>query len=157
MFSLGTPETLFVVTAFLFQVILIIHFALRKWWFDLAMRYGRIVYALSIPAVVLSIIILLGGKSWYLWLSGFFYLIWTVYGYTVEYIKEIQWRSPVRWSVLGPYLTLYIATVMFYWWPLALIYKPLWNVYAVLFVISTILNVTSHQKKWRLIPIEAMK
>jgi hypothetical protein len=40
MFDLDTPETLFVVTAFLFQVILIIHFTLRKWHFDLAMRYG---------------------------------------------------------------------------------------------------------------------
>lgn len=157
MFGTDIFETLFVVTAFLFQLILIIHFALRKWQFDLAMRYGRIVYALSIPAAVISIIILLGGKSWSFWLGGFIYLIWAGYGYIVEYVKGIEWRSPIRWSIFGPYITLYLATVMFYWWPLALIYKPLWYVYALLFVISTILNLTSHRRKEHIILQEAMK
>ena len=48
--GLDSLEILFVVSAFLFQIVLIIHFALRKWHFDLAMRYGWIVYALSVPA-----------------------------------------------------------------------------------------------------------
>ena len=147
MFGLDILETLFVMSAFLFQVILIIHFALRKWRFDLALRYGRIVYILSVPAAALSLFILLDDKSWFLWLSGFIYLVWAIYGYTVEYIRGIQWRSPINWSVLGPYVVLYLATVMFYWWPLALIYKPLWYIYAVLFVFSTFFNVTSHQRK----------
>jgi hypothetical protein len=146
MFGLDNLETLFVISAFLFQVILIIHFALRKWRFDLALRYGWIVYMLGIPAAALSLFILLSGKSWFLWLSGFIYLIWAIYGYSVEYVRGIQWRSPINWSVLGPYVILYLATVMFYWWPLALIYKPLWYIYAVLFLISTFLNVTSHQR-----------
>jgi hypothetical protein len=34
---------------------------------------------------------------------------------------------------------------MFYWFPLALVYKPLWYGYAILFVISTLLNITSHK------------
>ena len=147
MFGADILETLFVISAFLFQVILIIHFALRKWRFALAMRYGWIVYLLGFPAAALSLFILLAGKSWYLWLSGFIYLVWAIFGYSVEYVRGIQWRSPINWSVLGPYLILYLATVMFYWWPLALIYKPLWYIYAVLFVTSTILNVTSHQRK----------
>ncbi len=147
MFSPDILETLFVVSSFLFQLILIFHFILRKWQFDLAIRYGRLVYALSIPAVGLSTLILLGGKSWSFWLSGFVYLIWAIFGYTVEYVLRIQWRSPARWSILAPYVILYLATVMFYWWPLALIYKPLWYGYAVLFVISTFLNVSSHQRK----------
>ena len=36
---------LFVFNAFLFQIILITHFSLRKWRFDAAMRYGWVVYA----------------------------------------------------------------------------------------------------------------
>ncbi len=157
MSGLENSEILFVISAFLFQVILIIHFALRKWQFDLAMRYGRLVYALSIPAVGLSTLILLRGTSWSFWLSGFVYLIWAIFGYTVEYALKIQWRSPARWSILGPYVFLYLATVMFYWWPLALIYKPFWYVYAVLFVLSTFLNVTSHQGKGQLVQKEAMQ
>jgi hypothetical protein len=157
MFGLNILETLYVVSASLFQTILIIHFALRKWHFDLAMRYGWVVYALSIPAFALSLFILQGGKSWPFWLSGFIYLIWAIYGYLVEYVRGIQWRTPIRWPIFGPYIVLYLATVMFYWWPLALIYKPLWYVYAVLFLISTFLNVTSHQRDEQRILREATK
>jgi hypothetical protein len=138
-------EVVFVVTAFLFQIILIIHFALRKWRFNTAMRYGPIVYALGIPAALVSLWSLLSGMSWSFWLGGFIYLIWAIFGYTVEYLRKIEWRNPIRWSTLGPYVFLYLATVMFYWFPLALIWKPLWYVYGILFVISTVLNVTSHK------------
>jgi hypothetical protein len=146
-----TFETLYVVSAFLFQVILIIHFTLRKWHFDLAMRYGTIVYAVGIPAAAVSILLLLGGKTWSLWIGGFIYLTWGIFGYWVEYVRRIEWRNPIRWPVFGPYIILYLSTVMFYWWPLALIYKPLWYIYAILFITSTILNVTSHKKKLLLV------
>lgn len=146
MFGLDNLETLFMVSAFLFQIVLTIHFALRKWRFDLAMRYGPIVYTLSVPAVAVSILLLLGGETWSLWLSGFIYLVWAIYGYTVEYVKKIEWRNPICWPIFGPYVFLYLATVMFYWWPLGLVSKPLWYVYAVLFIVSTTLNVTSHKR-----------
>jgi hypothetical protein len=75
LFGLDSPEVLFVVWAFLFQVVLIVHFSLRKWSFHVILKYGWIVYALSIPAVVVSILLLLGGRTWSLWLSGFIYLV----------------------------------------------------------------------------------
>jgi hypothetical protein len=145
MLGLDNLDTLFVLCAFLFQFILIVHFALRKWRFNTAIRYGPVVYALSIPALVVSILLLKRGKAWSLWLAGFLYLIWAIYGYTVEYIRKIEWRNPIRWPIFGPYVVLYLATVLFYWFPLALIRKPLWYVYAVLFIASTILNVISHK------------
>lgn len=147
MFGLDPFETSFVISAFLFQIVLIVHFALRKWRFGLAMRYGPIVYALGIPAAMLSIVLLAYNTIWAFWLSGFIYLIWASFGYLVEYrFKMTEWREPIRWSIFIPYVSLYLAAVMFYWWPLALIYKPLWYLYAGLFMISTILNITSHKK-----------
>jgi hypothetical protein len=35
--------------------------------------------------------------------------------------------------------------VMFYWWPVAILSRPLWTVYAALFVASTLLNIFSHK------------
>jgi hypothetical protein len=89
-FGLNSLETLFVVTALLFQLILIVHFALRRWRFETAIRYGPVVYALSIIAAIVSIILLLGGVTWSLWLSGFLYLIWTIFGYSVKYVYKIE-------------------------------------------------------------------
>jgi len=144
MTNLDRLDAAFIVTAFLFQLILIVHFTLRKWRFAAAMRFGPLVYALGAPAAVLSLVLLLGGKDWSLWLGGFLYLAWGLFGYTVEYLRKVQWRNPIRWSVFVPYLLLYLGTSMFYWFPLALVWKPLWFVQAVLFAASLWLNVSSH-------------
>jgi len=93
---------------------------------------------------MISIILLQGGKSWSFWLGGFLFLIYAAYGYYIDYVKQIPWRNPLVLSIMFPYVTLYLSTVMFYWWPLAQISRPLWFVYAALFVIGTILNITSH-------------
>jgi hypothetical protein len=144
MSGLDQLDLLFIASAFLFQTILIVHFALRRWRFDFAIRYGPVVYALSLPAAAVSLL-LLGDKPWAFWLAGFLYLIWAAYGYFMEYVKRLEWRAPFRWSIGGPYLALYLATAMFYWWPLALLHRSLWYGYAILFITSTILNVTSHK------------
>lgn len=145
MTKLDNLDKLFVVWAFVFQVLLIVHFAIRKPFFEsYTMKYGWIIYALCIPAVVISIVLLRGGKSWSFWLGGFLFLVFALFGYWVDYVAQIEFRSPLRPSVLIPYVVLYLATVMFYWWPLGLLSRPLWFAYAILFVIATILNITSH-------------
>lgn len=143
--NLDNLDILFIVWAFLFQIVLIIHFAIRRRYYEsYTLKYGWIVYALSIPAVIISIVLLLGGKPWSFWVGGFLFLIYTFYGYWIDYVKKIQWRKPLRLSIVFPYVFLYLATVMFYWWPVGLLSRPLWFIYAVLFVIATILNLTSH-------------
>ena len=143
--NLDKLDKLFVVWAFSFQIILIIHFALRKVLFEsYTLKYGWIVYALCIPAVVISIILLRGGKSWSFWLGGFLFLIWAAFGYWVDYMAQIPFRNPLKWSIVFPYAFCYLATVMFYWWPLGLLSRGLWIAYAILFVVSTILNIASH-------------
>jgi len=144
-FGLEGLDLLFVVWAFLFQIVHIVHFALRKRFFEsYTIKIGWVVYALSIPSVVISIVLLLGGKSWSFWLGGFLFLAFAAYGYRVDYVKRIPWRKPPLPRIMFPYVTLYLTTVMFYWWPLALLSRPLWIAFAVLFVIGTILNITSH-------------
>lgn len=156
MSNIENLDLLFVVWAFLFQVVLITHFSLRKWFFDTyILKFGWLVYALSIPAVVVSVLLLAGRKPWSLWIGGLIYLIWAIFGYSVEYVKRIRWRNPIRWPIFGPYVFLYLATIMFYWWPLALISKPLWYVFAILFIVSTVLNVSSHKGTKDLSQIES--
>ena len=144
MSGLDRFDNLFVVTAFFIQIVLLIFFALRKWMFETAMQVGWIVYALAVPALIISVLLLMNGKSWYFWLGGFLYTAWAILGYIVDVARPVAWRSPVYWPVFIPYVLLYLSTMMFYWFPIGNIYRPLWFVYAVLFVISTILNISSH-------------
>lgn len=145
MSKLDNLDKLFVVWAFFFQIVLIVHFAIRKRFFEsYTLKYGWIVYALCIPAVVISIILLRGGKSWSFWLGGFLFLLYAAFGYWIDYVMKIQWRNPLRIKIMIPYVFLYLSTVMFYWWPLGILSRPLWFAFAILFVIGTILNITSH-------------
>lgn len=145
MANLDDLDILFVGWAFLFQFVLIAHFSLRKWSFPVAQKHGWVVYAFGVPASIVAVFLLVGGKTWSLWVGGLLHLVWAIYGYTVEYVWKLRWRNPVRWPIFGPYVFLYLATIMFYWWPLGIVSRLSWYVYAVLFVLSTFLNVTSHR------------
>jgi hypothetical protein len=142
---LDNLDRLFVGWAFFFQIALIIHFAFRRSLFEAyTLKYGWIVYALCIPGLVVSLLLLRGGKPWSFWIGGFIFLLFSMFGYWVDYVAEIQFRSPFQPMVGVPYVVLYLATVMFYWWPIGLLSRPLWLAYAVLFVIATVLNISSH-------------
>ena len=143
---MSTLDYLFIVAAFVFQIVLTVHFAVRKWRFETAIRYGWIVYALSIPAALLSLAQLAGGTPWYFWLAGLLYLVWAAFGYVVEYIYRVEWRTPVYWPIFAPYVLLFLATSMFYWWPLARLSWWLWAIFTMLYVLATVLNVTSHDR-----------
>jgi hypothetical protein len=141
-----SSETLFIAWSFLVHVALVVHFALRKWAFAAyTMKYGWILYALAIPSVVVSLVLFQSGMSWSFWIGGLLFLAWAIYGFVVEYVMKLHWRTPFRWSIGGPYLLLYLSTVMFYWWPVALISRQLWFLYAALFLAATALNATSHR------------
>jgi len=69
--------------------VLLVHFAVRKRFFEsYTIKYGWLVYALCIPAVVISILHLMGGKSWSFWLGGFLFLGYAAFGYWIDYPKN---------------------------------------------------------------------
>jgi hypothetical protein len=145
MFGADGLELTYIVWGFFVQLVLILHFGLRKWAFSrFTYQYGWIVYILAVPAFFVSLVLLIGSKPWGLWMAGFIYPVWAIYGYRIDYMLQKRWRNPINWRIGGPYVTLYMATIMFYWWPLGQLSRPLWYVYALLFIISTWLNFTSH-------------
>lgn len=143
--KLDRLDRLFVAWAFFLQIVLIVHFAVRKPLYEsYTLKYGWVVYALCIPALVISLILLRGGKSWSFWLGGFLFVIYAAYGYWIDFVQRIPWRNPLQLGIMFPYVFLYLATVMFYWWPLGLLSRRLWFIYLILFVTATVLNLTSH-------------
>lgn len=140
-----TPvDRLYVVAAFGIEASLVVFFALRMWAFDTALQVGWIVYALAVPALGISIALIRAGRPASFWFAGVAYAAWAVVGYIVDVANPIDWRQPILWQVFVPYVALYLAAQMFYWWPLGRIDRRLWIVFTVLFVISTVLNIASH-------------
>ena len=137
-------DRLFVITAFSLQGALLAYFIWRKIDFGAALRWGWLVYALALPAVVISLILLLAGKSWFLWIGGFLFLAWALFGFNIDILRATPWRNPINPPLFFPYVTLYLAAQMFYWWPLGTLNRSSWYIYAFLFVLSTFFNWTSH-------------
>ena len=84
MSGLDNIDTLFVLWAFVMQICLIVLFAIRKMNVEIILTYGWIFYLLSIPAVVVSIIMLRAGKEWSFWVGGFIFLVWAIFGLVIE-------------------------------------------------------------------------
>ncbi len=143
--KLDPLDALFIFWAFFIQIALIVHFAIRRSLLETyTLEYGWIVYALCIPALVVSLLLLRGGKPWSLWIGGFILLMFSTFGYWIDYVAKAQFRNPFQPLPGVPYVILYLASMMFYWWPLGTLSRPLWLAYGILFVIATVLNITSH-------------
>jgi hypothetical protein len=135
---------LFVAFAFLSQVTLVLYFSAWRWKPDLATKWGWLIYALGIPALGLGLLFASVAQPWYYVLAFYLFVAWSAFGATVDILRPIEWRTPIRWSVLAPYLTLYIAAQFAFWIPLWSISIMAWIIYAVLYSACTILNISTH-------------
>lgn len=137
-------DGLFVATAFGLEAVLTVFFAIRLVALDTALQLGWLVYAMAIPAVIVAAVLALWDRPWWFWAGGPLFAAWGLYGYWVDIARPTAWRSPVDPSILVPYVALFLATQMFYWWPLGRIRRSLWFAFAALFVVSSALNLASH-------------
>ena len=51
-------------------------------------------YALAVPAVIVSLVLLIGGKPWHPWLAGFLYATWAILGHVVDIARPFWRRKP---------------------------------------------------------------
>jgi hypothetical protein len=140
-------RTLFVVFAFLVQVLLVLNFAARNWRPALERKYGWVIYALGIVAVLLALVFALGGQPWYAVLAPLLYAAWAGFGFYVDTYRHMEWRNPPRGSVLIPYVLLFMASQFAFWIPLWYVGLGYWAAYAVFYVVNTALNLFSHRRR----------
>lgn len=126
------------------QTVLVCFFAARRWSPRLAQRFGWVAYAFAGLGLPLGIWLLVGGESWRIYVGPILMAAWALFGAVVDLWRPIQWRDPVRWSVLVPYVALYFWAQMFLWWPLWDIQRPAWTIFLVLFAANTLLNLRGH-------------
>ncbi len=135
------------------QVVLIAFFAARRWFRSYAQRYGWIAYGYGGLGLAVGVWEYAAGGSWRLFVGPALFAVWAAYGAWVDLRRGISWRptvaglaakEPIRWDVLGPYLTLYFVAQMFMWWPLWDYWRPGWVLYLILFLVNTALNLAGH-------------
>jgi hypothetical protein len=139
-----TATTVFALFGLTSQVVLVGYFAARRWSLRIAERHGWIAYAFAGLGLPLGVWLILAGQSWRLTTGPLLLALWAALGAGVDLWRRIEWRTPIRWSVLVPYVALYFWAQMFLWWPLWDLWRPAWACFLVLFVANTALNIRGH-------------
>ena len=136
--------SLYVAFAFISQALLIFHFVALLWKPDLQKKWGWIVYASGLIALPLGVLLLASNLPWYFVFACVLFAGWVFFGYSVDILRPVQWRKPIRWSIFLPYVILYVSAQFAFWIPLWFIWRGYWILYTLLYVINTGLNISTH-------------
>lgn len=138
------PEILFATFGIATQAVLVWFFAARRWRPADADRFGWVAYAAGGLGLPIGAWLALDGQSPNLFIGPLLMAAWALFGAVVDLWRPREWRRPIAWRVLGPYLALYFFAQMFLWWPLWTIERAAWVAFLVLFVPNTALNIGGH-------------
>ncbi|MGD8402285.1 MAG: hypothetical protein PVJ21_01405 [Anaerolineales bacterium] len=86
--------------------------------------YG--IVALAAPAVLTIIAFVRARTGWRQWSGPAVFLAFIVLMVLVEYIWQIEFRSPMRYDILVPYLTLFFGSIILMGFPMFHMDRRLW-------------------------------
>ena len=89
---------------------------------------GRIIMALTVPAMAAMIAFIRTGAGWRHWIGPAVFLAFVALMIVVNYAWPIEFRSPRLYSVLVPYLVLFFGAIFLMGIPMFRLNRPLWLV-----------------------------
>ena len=90
--------------------------------------FGYAIIALAIPSVVALVAFTRARTGWRQWIGLAAFLVFVVFMVIVEYIWRVEFRSPIRYDILVPYLVLFFGSIMLMGLPMFRINRRLWLV-----------------------------
>ncbi len=88
--------------------------------------YGMM--ALAIPAALTLVAFWRTGTDWRHWLGPAVYLAFVALMVIVDYVRPVEFRSPMRPSILVPYLLLFFGAILLMGLPMFRLDRRLWLV-----------------------------
>ena len=89
---------------------------------------GRVMIGLAIPAMVALIAFVRAGAGVRHWIGPGVYLAFVAMMIAVEYVWPVEFRSPMRYDILVPYLVLFFGAILLMGLPMFRMNRPLWLV-----------------------------
>ena len=89
---------------------------------------GYAIMALAVPAAVALVAFVHAGAGWRHWIGPAVYLAFVVFMIAVEYVWPVEFRSPVRYGILVPYLLLFFGAILLMGLPMFRLNRRLWLV-----------------------------
>ena len=89
---------------------------------------GRVIIALAVPAMAALFAFVRSGAGWRHWIGPSVFLTFVAFMISVEYVWSVEFRSPMRYGVLVPYLVLFFGAIFLMGIPMFRMNRPLWLV-----------------------------
>ena len=95
---------------------------------DINHLLGRVIIALAIPAMAALYAFVRASAGWRYWIGPSLFLVFVAFMISVEYVWQVEFRSPMRASILVPYLVLFFGSILLMGLPMFWMNRMLWLV-----------------------------
>lgn len=89
---------------------------------------GRVIIALAVPAIAALFAFVRAGAGWRHWIGPAVFLAFVAFMIAVEYVWPVEFRSPMRYEIVVPYLVLFFGAIFLMGFPMFRMNRPLWLV-----------------------------
>jgi hypothetical protein len=89
---------------------------------------GYVIVALAVPTTVALVALARARAGWLHWAGPAAYLAFIAFMVAVEYVWPIEFRSPMRYDVLVPYLVLFFGSILLMGLPMFRLNRRLWGI-----------------------------
>jgi hypothetical protein len=89
---------------------------------------GMVMIGLALPAAVTLVAFVRARAGWRQWLGPAVYLTFVAFELVVDYVWVVEFRSPVRPTILVPYLVLFFGAILLMGLPMFGLNRRLWLV-----------------------------
>lgn len=89
---------------------------------------GRVIIALAVPTMAALFAFVRAGADWLHRMGAMVFLAFVAFMITVDYAWPVEFRSPMRPSILVPYLALFFGSILLMGLPMFRINHSLWLV-----------------------------
>lgn len=89
---------------------------------------GHIIVALAVPASLALVAFMRAHAGWRQWIGPAVYLVFVAVELVVDYIWPVEFRSPMRYSILVPYLVLFFGAILLMGLPMFRLNRRVWLV-----------------------------
>jgi hypothetical protein len=91
-------------------------------------RLGYVMIGLAVPAAVAAAGMARGGAGWLHWAGPVAYVAFIAFMVAVQYVWAVEFRSPVRYGIMVPYLVLFFGSILMMGLPMFRLDRRLWLV-----------------------------
>jgi hypothetical protein len=112
------------------NVLQAVGFLSRVWTGSMAINHllGQVMILLAIPAAVALVVFVRARAGWLQWAGPAAYLVFVGLMVIVDYAWQVEFRSPMRYDILMPYLLLFFGSILLMGLPMFRLDRRLWLV-----------------------------